>query len=261
MIIGSFRFETTSPVALHLGSFSFETTSPSVLQLGAFGIETTSTSTIRLGAFRFGTTSLTIPVLTLQGSSYLRVGVDTVFVDPGAIAVDTTGQDISLDIVTTGVVNTAESGTYLLFYNVIDSAGNPANEISRTVDVVPDPENYLGGLPLSGLTCFSDAMTGRISEVLMKLYYQIVDGSPYGVMYNPVQNSENGLVGRFLWNITMDNGTFISEKNHAEFTFAFAKAVTEGARLPGATHEERERYLLEALPLTFNVRWCISFNI
>lgn len=98
------------------------------------------------------------PVITLNGNSIENVQVGAPYQDAGAKASDAKGGDITSNIVTT-VTNSANGsvtfnssvpGTYIYHYNVVDAAGNPAAEVTRTVVVnVPAPItftlNYIAG--------------------------------------------------------------------------------------------------------------------
>lgn len=77
----------------------------------------------------------TAPVITLSGSSTINHEQGTVFTDPGAGATDNIDGDISGSIVVTGSVNVNVAGTYVLSYNVSDTAGNNATTVTRTVIV------------------------------------------------------------------------------------------------------------------------------
>ena len=46
-----------------------------------------------------------------------------------------TENELATKIKITGTVNTNKPGKYTLYYNVIDNAGNPADQITRTVKV------------------------------------------------------------------------------------------------------------------------------
>ncbi|MCH3881374.1 immunoglobulin-like domain-containing protein [Tenacibaculum aquimarinum] len=77
----------------------------------------------------------TAPIITLNGSSTMNLNVGDSFTDPGATATDNVDGDLTSSIVVTGTVNTALAGTYTLNYNVSDTAGNAATQVSRTVNV------------------------------------------------------------------------------------------------------------------------------
>ena len=79
-----------------------------------------------------------VPVISLLGNSSLNVEQGSTYNDDGATATDNYDGDISSSIVTTNSVNTSTIGSYSVTYNVSDSSGNAAAEVSRTVNVGPD---------------------------------------------------------------------------------------------------------------------------
>jgi hypothetical protein len=91
----------------------------------------------------------TIPVITLNGLSSITIEQGTSYSDAGATANDNINGDISGSIVQTGNVNAALAGTYILNYNVADSSGNNASQVSRTVTVSDTiaPTIVLNGSP------------------------------------------------------------------------------------------------------------------
>ena len=83
------------------------------------------------------TIDITPPVITLIGEASITVNLGEQFTDPGATAVDNIDGDISQNIVVSGdAVDVNTVGTYVILYDVSDSAGNPAAQISRTVEVL-----------------------------------------------------------------------------------------------------------------------------
>lgn len=80
------------------------------------------------------------PTITLTGDATMTIEVGGTFTDPGATASDETDGDLTADIVVTGIVNTNAIGTYLVHYNVQDSAGNDAVQKTRTVNIVDTTE-------------------------------------------------------------------------------------------------------------------------
>ena len=81
----------------------------------------------------------TKPVIVLLGADVVLVLVGTPYVDRGAIATDNVDGDISGKIKTVSNVSTAAVGTYTVTYDVTDAAGNPANRVTRTVNVTDVP--------------------------------------------------------------------------------------------------------------------------
>jgi hypothetical protein len=81
------------------------------------------------------------PVITLVGNAAVTLTVGDAYAEQGATATDAEDGDISVNIVVGGdVVNTAAAGTYTVTYNVMDSFGNAATEVARTVTVNNPPE-------------------------------------------------------------------------------------------------------------------------
>ena len=80
-------------------------------------------------------TDTTTPVITLVGDAEITVEVGTTYTDLGATASDNYDGDITADIVTVNNVDTSVIGSYTVTYNVTDSSGNDATEVTRTVNV------------------------------------------------------------------------------------------------------------------------------
>ena len=81
------------------------------------------------------------PVITLNGNAIVNVVQGTAYNELGASALDNIDGDISGSVVISGdIVDPNELGNYQITYNVSDAAGNAANEVVRTVNVVvPNP--------------------------------------------------------------------------------------------------------------------------
>ena len=89
------------------------------------------------------------PAITLLGDPVVTQEVFAVYDDQGANALDSFEGDITGSIVTVNPVNYNVLGTYTVSYNVSDSSGNDANEVTRTVNIVDTtaPEITLTGDP------------------------------------------------------------------------------------------------------------------
>ena len=79
----------------------------------------------------------TPPVITLNGSSPQTVYRGTTFTDLGATVTD--DFDATRTITGSGTVNTSTVGSYTLTYSAQDEVGNVATPVTRTVEVVLDP--------------------------------------------------------------------------------------------------------------------------
>jgi len=81
----------------------------------------------------------TTPVITLNGASTINLNLGDTYTEQGATATDNIDGDITANIVVGGAtVDTNVAGTYIVTYNVSDTAGNAAAEVTRTVIVAPD---------------------------------------------------------------------------------------------------------------------------
>jgi autotransporter-associated beta strand protein len=76
----------------------------------------------------------TKPVITLSGNATVSVTWGATYTDAGATATDETAP-ANPTVITSGTVNTAKPGTYILSYNAVDAAGNAAITVTRTVTV------------------------------------------------------------------------------------------------------------------------------
>ena len=79
----------------------------------------------------------TIPVITLTGANPQVIEVGSPYVELGATALDNYDGDLTGSIVIdSSAVDTSTLGSYPVTYDVTDSSGNPAVQVTRTVDVV-----------------------------------------------------------------------------------------------------------------------------
>lgn len=75
----------------------------------------------------------TAPEIALNGDSTIYLEVHDTWNDLGAIVTDNYDDDLSYDI--TGSVDTSTLGTYTLSYDAVDSSGNQADTVTRTIIV------------------------------------------------------------------------------------------------------------------------------
>ncbi|VAW88830.1 Chitinase, partial [hydrothermal vent metagenome] len=76
------------------------------------------------------------PVITLMGNNPQAITVGSAYTDLGAMAMDNIDGNLTTNIQTVNLVDTANPGTYEVTYNVSDAAGNVATEVVRTVNVI-----------------------------------------------------------------------------------------------------------------------------
>ncbi len=75
------------------------------------------------------------PVLKLEGDEKITITRGKEFTDPGFTATDGYDGDLTGKVTVSGEVDTAKAGTYTLTYEVLDSSGNAAEKLTRTVTV------------------------------------------------------------------------------------------------------------------------------
>lgn len=76
------------------------------------------------------------PTITLLGTTPITQEVFTPYIDAGATASDVRDGDITANISLSGSVDINTVGTYTLIYDVNDTAGNAAPQVTRTVNIV-----------------------------------------------------------------------------------------------------------------------------
>lgn len=86
----------------------------------------------------------TKPVITLVGGNEVTLDYETTYTDAGATALDNYDGNLTASTTINNPVNTSLAGTYYVTYNVTDSAGNKADEVSRKVVVKPAPSHTQG---------------------------------------------------------------------------------------------------------------------
>ena len=94
----------------------------------------------------------TPPVITLVGDNPVNITVGDTYTDAGATASDDVDGDITTNIVTVNNVDATTIGTYTVTYNVSDAAGNPATEVTRTVNVTAQTYNITFTVDMSAQT-------------------------------------------------------------------------------------------------------------
>ena len=149
----------------------------------------------------------TPPVITLVGTTPLSILLGSVYIDAGATAFDEQDGVITANITTVNPVDTSVLGTYTVTYDVIDSAGNAATQVTRIVnvvaaaDTVPPVITLLGSTPVNIDLCstYTDAGATALDDVDGDITSQIVTVNPvksgtegtYTVTYNVNDSSGN----------------------------------------------------------------------
>jgi hypothetical protein len=100
------------------------------------------------GGLGVGNTAL--PSIQLLGAATVTVTVGTPYQDPGATATDDVDGNLTASIVTRSQVDTALVGNYAVTYDVMDSSGNAAVQVTRDVRVAAREGTGGGGGGASG---------------------------------------------------------------------------------------------------------------
>ncbi len=79
------------------------------------------------------------PVVTIKGSSNIKLLIHSTYVDQGATANDTLDGDLTSRIVTTGSVNPEIPGTYSITYTVTNDLGKTTSAIRKITVYKPEP--------------------------------------------------------------------------------------------------------------------------
>jgi hypothetical protein len=152
----------------------------------------------------------TVPVITLVGADPQFVEAGSLYVELGATALDSFDGDLTGSIsIDATAVNTAVLGSYTVTYDVVDSSGNPAIQVTRVIDVAdttvpvitlvgPDPQIVEIDTPYVELGAIaSDSFEGDLTSSI------IVDATgvdtttvgSYPVLYDVADSSGNPAVG------------------------------------------------------------------
>ena len=121
--------ETTTAVT------TTETTTAITTTETTTAVTTTETTTVPTTETTTTTIVNIAPVITLIGGD-ITLTVGDEYVDQGATAFDNEDGDISTNIITVNPVDTNVVGVYTVTYNIVDSEGLAATEVTRTVTVI-----------------------------------------------------------------------------------------------------------------------------
>jgi autotransporter-associated beta strand protein len=107
----------------------------------------------------------TNPVITLSGNATVSIAWGATYADAGATATDETAP-ANPTVITSGTVNTAKPGTYVLSYNAVDAAGNAAITVTRTVTVAIANSTTVGADGYTPLMRYALGANGPSDTVL-----------------------------------------------------------------------------------------------
>jgi len=151
----------------------------------------------------------TPPVITLSGINPQIIEAGSAYAELGAVATDTLDGNLSgAVVVDASNVNTAQPGSYIVFYNVSDASGNTAVTVTRSIAVVDSTApviTLLGDNPLAlgtgaayiepGATA-NDIADGNLSSAIVIDASAVNTGVPgsYTVTYDVSDRAGNAAV-------------------------------------------------------------------
>jgi PKD repeat protein len=182
------------------------------------------------------------PVITLIDNDTLIVEKWNTYIEPGAVATDLTEGDISSSLKITGTVDSSQFGTYFRKYNVTDTAGNKADEVTRVVivssDKTPPVITLVGGdtiidvygtpaytepgysaidPPLNTNYTSSVVVTGSVDQTklgvyMISYYVEDIDGNP------ATKTRKVSVVDRLAPTLTLNGDTMMYMDVNTAFT-------------------------------------------
>jgi len=126
----------------------------------------------------FGSSDTTPPVITLLGDATVTLLVGETYNDAGATALDDVDGDLTSDIITVNPVDNSIAGTYIVTYDVSDSSGNVAVQVTRTVKVLSPAqatENLIGDITSLGLP---EGVENSLITTLQNVGDKLTDNNP-----------------------------------------------------------------------------------
>jgi hypothetical protein len=139
---------------------------PLIIIIVAFGFSSCEKDEIHNTDTKVGISDVTVyPVLTMAGSPYVSIVQGGTYTEAGVTAKEGTS---TINVTTTGSVNTSQPGLYVITYSATNKDGFPAT-ISRTVVVLPAHEN--AGVDLSGKYDYvAGGYTSTVTKVAEGVY-------------------------------------------------------------------------------------------
>jgi hypothetical protein len=162
------------------------------------------------------------PVITILGNDSETMVVGSVYIDAGATAFDEVDGDITVNIITVNLVDTAVPGTYTVTYNVSDAKGNAAMQMTRTVNVViPGPAQLLGHMIYGAFYFDNPTILNNYTKIIYKGHYPdisfVYSGLTLPIELVSVQTVGCGWIcgsknGEYYWfDLDSDEGHYIFE--------------------------------------------------
>lgn len=147
---------------------------------------------------------VTAPVITRTGDASVTQDLQSTYVDLGATALDDV--DGVVAVTTTSNVNTNAEGTYTVTYSAIDTEGNVAVQVTRTVEVIAATRQSGGGG--SGGTVRRTTTPSSGGSVLGASTYNFTNDMTIGSTGNDVMELQKRLRALGFFTYPTDTGYF-----------------------------------------------------
>ncbi len=144
----------------------------------------------------------TPPVITMNGDNIVAINRNSTYIDEGATATDNIDGEVA--VIISGTVNPSLIGEYTVTYTAIDSSGNEAIPVIRTVvvrDVTAPEITILGDNPYnlilgstytdSGATAIDDVDGDVTNKIQMTSNVNVNIAGTYSVTYTVSDNQNN----------------------------------------------------------------------
>jgi Protein of unknown function (DUF1566)/Domain of unknown function (DUF5011) len=151
----------------------------------------------------------TPPVITVLGTNPLTLTVGTAYIEAGATCVD--DKDSTCTVVTTGTVNTATAGSYVITYTATDAAGNVSSK-TRAVNVTSAPVVPCTAAP-TGSTGYSQVFKGCDAANVATYYAkdECVKDNATGLIWQGQTAAGTGLRANDQYKTNYDNTTALQK--------------------------------------------------
>lgn len=147
----------------------------------------------------FITLNQTAPVINLLGDSIVKLNIHQKFIEPGYTAFDNASNNLTSFVVVTGNLDTANTGTYVLYYTVTD-AFNRTSFATRLVQVIDSIKPFI--TPLKGNPYVHLVLTPINLESLIKVNdnsLKLIQPLIYGNVNTSVLGSTQIVYKAFDW--------------------------------------------------------------
>ncbi|NER14147.1 BspA family leucine-rich repeat surface protein [Leptobacterium flavescens] len=194
-------------------------------------------------------TDTTPPVITLLGANPLTIEVGTEYIEPGATAHDNVDGDISSSImIDFSSVDTNTVGSYIVTYDVVDTSGNSAEQVIRTVNVVALTDTTAPVITLLGANP-QIILVGSAYNEFGAMAIDNIDGDISSSITINSSSVDINTEGRYSVTYNVSDAA----ENAAEQVTRTVRVISSGATTPEITIHPRNVTVIAPNPASFMV--------